>query len=51
MNGITVVHFSPPLQLRKELVSSGKVSLYHVFSDSGRTSYWIKNDVDIEKNH
>jgi hypothetical protein len=47
MHGITIVDFPYPLQLRKELVSSGTVSLHHVLSDSGRTSYWIKSDAEI----
>lgn len=45
----TVVDFPFPLQLRKELVSSGKVSLHHVLPDSGWARYWIKSDADLEK--
>jgi hypothetical protein len=49
IHGNTVVDFPFPLQLRKELVSSGKVSLHYVLPDSGWASYWIKSDADPEK--
>lgn len=49
MHGNKLVDFPFPLQLRKELVSSGKVSLHHVLPESGWASYWIKSDANFEE--
>jgi len=49
IHGNSLIDFPFPLQLRKKLVSSGKVSLHHVLPDSGWASYWIKSDADFEE--
>jgi hypothetical protein len=49
IHGNTLVDFPFPLQLRKELVSSGRVSLHHVLPESGWASYWIKDDAKFEE--
>jgi hypothetical protein len=49
IHGNSLVDFPFPIQLRKELVSSCKVSLHHVLPESGWASYWIKSDADFEE--
>lgn len=49
IHGNSLVDFPFPVQLRKELVFSGKVSLHHVLPESGWASYWIKSDTDFKE--
>lgn len=49
IHGNSLVDFPFPLQIRKDLVASSKVSLHHVLPESGWATYWIKNDTNFEE--
>src|SRR5712691_9318158 len=36
-----------PMNIRNELVNSGRVSPHHIFTKSGWVSYWIKGADDV----
>ena len=36
-----------PVEIRKELVASGRALPHHIYPESGWVSYWIRNSDDI----
>lgn len=46
LHGDELVDLPFPIETRKELVVSGRVLPHHIYPESGRVSYWIRNSDD-----